>query len=194
MLRSGAYRTKIELLDPSNPNIYTLTTEPKFGIGQRCFFIKTPNGNVLWDLISVLDKATEEWILQQGGLKAIVISHPHYYGTHRYWIHALKGPFVCMSVEDKEWLSFREEDGMYQWITGPTMDILPDVTAIKVGGHFQGSLCLHVKGRKEHGGSRLFVADSVMTVPSGLGPFAQPPPGVASYAFMWSIPNMVGDD
>ncbi|KAA8899956.1 beta-lactamase-like protein [Sphaerosporella brunnea] len=179
------HKNEITLLDPKNPNIYTIVTTPKFAIGQRCFFIKTPGGNVLWDLITFLDEATERWIREQGGLHAIVISHPHYYTTHRYWSGVFNNCPVYLSVEDREWLSFPEEGGNYQWILTPTQQILPGVTAIKVGGHFPGSLCLlHDK--------RLFIADSLVTVPSAHGPFGdEPPKGVTSYSFMWSIPNMI---
>jgi glyoxylase-like metal-dependent hydrolase (beta-lactamase superfamily II) len=191
--RTGTYRNKISLLDAAHPHIYSIVTEPKFGIGQRCFLIKTPAGNILWDLITLLDQATTEWIRTQGGVKAIVISHPHYYTTHRWWSSMLHAP-VYVSAEDREWLQFPDVGGIYRWIATPTTEILPGVTAIKVGGHFPGSLCLHVKSDADNH-ARLFIADTLVTVPSGLGPFegGKPPPGVATYAFMWSIPNMVSD-
>lgn len=149
--------------------------------------MRTPHGNVLWDLVTVLDDGAREFLEEQGGVAAIVISHPHYYGAHRDWAAQLRCP-VYLAIEDREWLSFDEEGGDYRWIEGATETILPGVTAIKVGGHFPGSLCLHVAGAD---GGRLLVADSLVTVPSAKGPFAHPPKGVASYAFMWSIPNMV---
>lgn len=43
--------------------------------------IQTPVGNVLWDLIPLLDHDSVERINKLGGLAAIVISHPHYYST-----------------------------------------------------------------------------------------------------------------
>lgn len=64
-------------------NIYT---EPKFAIGQRAMLIETPAGLVLWDLIALIDEETEQFIKSKGNgkLAAIVISHPHFYTTHRY--------------------------------------------------------------------------------------------------------------
>ena len=67
--------------DPISPRIWSIHTEPKFAIGQRCMLLLTPAGNVLWDLISLLDEETVAFINAKGGLKAIVISHPHYYTT-----------------------------------------------------------------------------------------------------------------
>ena len=38
--------------------LYSINTEPKFGIGQRAFLIQTDGGNVLWDCVGLLDDAT----------------------------------------------------------------------------------------------------------------------------------------
>jgi hypothetical protein len=41
----------------------------------------TPEGNVLWDCVSLIDDATVTIINALGGLRAIAISHPHFYTT-----------------------------------------------------------------------------------------------------------------
>ncbi|KAK4996684.1 hypothetical protein LTR28_000104 [Elasticomyces elasticus] len=51
------------------------------------------------------------------------------------------------------------------------------------GGHFPGSLVLHWD-------EKLFIADTFVTVPSALY-HVDRLPGTTSYAFMWSIPNML---
>jgi hypothetical protein len=56
-------------------------TQPQFAIGQRALLVRTPGGNVLWDCISLLNAATVTMINSLGGLKAIAISHPHFYTT-----------------------------------------------------------------------------------------------------------------
>lgn len=48
-------------------------------------WMDTPDGNILWDCISLLDEATVDIINALGGLKAIAISHPHYYATNAVW-------------------------------------------------------------------------------------------------------------
>jgi hypothetical protein len=63
------------------PELFALSTLPRFGIGQRAFLIITPSGNVLWDCISFLDSSTVEIIRLLGGIKAIAISHPHFYSA-----------------------------------------------------------------------------------------------------------------
>lgn len=67
-----------------------------------------------------------------------------------------------------------------------TLDLLDGTfKAVKVGGHFPGSSVLHWKSEK-----KLFIADSIMAVPSGMY-HVDRPPNTASFTFMWSYPNMV---
>ncbi|HZD88514.1 MAG TPA: MBL fold metallo-hydrolase, partial [Pseudolabrys sp.] len=61
------------------PGVIGLATQPHFAIGQRAILVRTPAGNVLWDCISLLDAATVTLINGLGGIKAIAISHPHFY-------------------------------------------------------------------------------------------------------------------
>ena len=127
------------------------------GIGERAILLVTPQGNVLWDLVAYLDDDTFSLIKSYGDLKAIVISHPHYYTTHLEWAEAFDCP-VYIAAEDEEWVSRKDVRGRRRLIWGGIEDILPGVTGIKVGGHFPGSLVLHW-------GKRLFLADSVVTQP-----------------------------
>ncbi|KAF2836313.1 hypothetical protein M501DRAFT_997067 [Patellaria atrata CBS 101060] len=169
--------------DAVDEKLWSIETAPKFGIGQRAILLQTPDGNVLWDLIALLDEPTIEFIQSKGGLKAIVISHPHYYTTHIEWSKTFECP-VYISQEDEEWVNRSEENGGHtKLITGHKETILPGITAIKTGGHFPGSLVLHYQ-------NKLLIADTIVTVPSGLY-FKDRPPGTTSYTFMWSIPNMI---
>ncbi|KAF1981427.1 hypothetical protein K402DRAFT_398516 [Aulographum hederae CBS 113979] len=174
--------------DPHDARLTTIHTSPKFGIGQRAILLETPHGNVLWDCITLLDSATIDFIKSKGGLKAIVISHPHYYTTHVEWGRAFNCP-VLLSREDEEWIcqrGKREGGGDVVEFMEPgekTREVLPGVTVIKAGGHFPGSLLLHWEGR-------LLIADTVVTVPSALYHIDRPP-GTTSYTFFWSIPNMI---
>lgn len=60
-----------------------------------------------------------------------------------------------------------------------------DFVAIKTGGHFPGSSVLWWKSAR-----KLFVADTIMVVPSGIY-HVDRVPGTASFSFMWSYPNFV---
>jgi hypothetical protein len=63
------------------PGLTGIGTEPIFAIGQRALLLQTDQGNILWDCITYLDHDTVAAIQQRGGLKAIAISHPHFYTT-----------------------------------------------------------------------------------------------------------------
>ncbi|RGP61044.1 hypothetical protein FLONG3_10663 [Fusarium longipes] len=175
----------------SDPNITFITSTPKLSIGQRAILIKTPSGNVLWDCITLLDDETIQKINERGGLKAIVISHPHYYTTHVQWARAFSCP-VYLSPEDKSWTTISSSHQID--LTEASTPILDTgATAIKLGGHFPGSLVLHYN-------SRLFIADTLMTTPSGVGNWdvdatgakrSSRPPGLNSFSFLWSIPNFI---
>lgn len=162
----GKYANKFKPVgdEGSEEHMYSIWTEPKFGIGQRCILVQTPEGNVLWDCITYLDDETMEFIKDKGGLKAIVISHPHYYTTHLDWAETFHCP-VYIAVEDQGWLSQADAEGRRRFVKGDTEEILGGATAIKVGGHFPGSLVLHWQ-------KKLMIADSLVTVPVRLTPFA----------------------
>src|SRR5690242_21152083 len=61
---------------------------PNFGIAQRALLVRSAAGNVLWDCISLIDDTIVTLINGLGGLKAIAISHPHYYTTMVEWSRA----------------------------------------------------------------------------------------------------------
>lgn len=143
--------------------ILSFCTTPHFAIGQRAFLIQTQSGNVLWDLVGLIDPETISLIRNDfgGGIQAIVISHPHYYTTYVDWYEEFKCP-IYIGADDCEWLCRKpRNDGALRLIEGPagtTHSIVPGMTAIKTGGHFPGSLVLHWE-------NNLFIADSIVTVP-----------------------------
>jgi DNA-directed RNA polymerase subunit RPC12/RpoP len=70
------------------PDLFQIQTHPNFAIGQRALLVRTPQGNILWDCVALIDDATIELVRGLGGLKAIAISHPHYYTTCQDWARA----------------------------------------------------------------------------------------------------------
>jgi hypothetical protein len=132
------------------PGIIGIGTEPKFAIGQRALLICTPSGNVLWDCISFLDAATITLINALGGLKAIAISHPHFYTTMGEWSRAFGGVPVHTHADDARWI-MRPDPTIKLW-QGETLALMPDITLIRGGGHFPGGAMLHwAKGAEGRG-------------------------------------------
>ncbi|CZR65999.1 related to metallo-beta-lactamase family protein [Phialocephala subalpina] len=163
--------------------VWSIWTEPRFAIGQRAMLLQTAEGNVLWDCITHLDARTVEWINSIGGIRAIVMSHPHFYSTHLEWAKAFQCP-VYLSREDEKWLNRPDTPGVERrFVEGATLTIVPGVTAVKTGGHFDGSMVLHWE-------KHLFISDTLHTVPSAYYNKGRQP-GTISYVAMWSYPNMI---
>ena len=97
-------RRNMNAIHELEPGLISLLTFPHFGIGQRAMFLRTPHGNVLWDCIALVDRATIEMINAMGGIKAIAISHPHYYTTMVEWSEAFGGVPIYLHEADRKWI------------------------------------------------------------------------------------------
>ncbi|CAF1103312.1 unnamed protein product [Rotaria sordida] len=124
------------------PGLYSITTEPRFGIGQRAFLIQTSHGNILWDCIALLDQTTIDFINNNGGLTAIAISHPHFFTTMVDWSHTFGNVPIYIHKGNKEWVV--RDDKCIQFWDGSTKDLLDGkIKLIHTGGHFDGSQVLY---------------------------------------------------
>lgn len=92
----GGHRNAFQRMEPQ---LLGIGTEPKSGIGQRALLVSTPEGNLLWDCIALLDAATRDIVAALGGIKAIAISHPHYYSTCVEWSRAFNAPIYIHMKE-----------------------------------------------------------------------------------------------
>ena len=150
------------------PGLIGIGTQPSFAIGQRALIVSTPNGNVLWDTIAMLDAATVTLIKGLGGIAAIGISHPHFYTTMVDWSRAFGGVPIHLHAADQRWI-MRPDPCIKLW-EGETLRILPDVTLVRCGGHFPGGTVLH--WGPQVGPARLAQYDAEpgqARVPSGAG-------------------------
>jgi glyoxylase-like metal-dependent hydrolase (beta-lactamase superfamily II) len=157
-------------------DLFEIHTQPGFAIGQRALLLRTPHGNVLWDCIALLDEATERLVRAQGGLKAIAISHPHYYTCMQDWARAFGCP-VHLHVADAEWI-MRGDPAIRHW-SGETMEIAPGVTLLRLGGHFPGGTVLHWADGASRRGALLS------------GDIVQVAADLDRVSFLWSYPNMM---
>lgn len=124
----------------AEPGLFEIETQPRFGIGQRAFLLRTPHGNVLWDCVALLDPATVELVRALGGLAGIAISHPHYYTTMPDWAAAFDAP-VYLHARDRDWV-MRPDDRVVFW-EEDERTILPGLDLLRLGGHFPGGTVLH---------------------------------------------------
>lgn len=159
------------------PGLIGLGTQPTFAIGQRALLLMTPQGNVLWDCISLVDEATVTLIDGLGGLKAIAISHPHFYTTMAEWSRAFGGVPVYTHAADRRWV-MRPDPCVTHW-EGETHALLPGVTLIRGGGHFPGGSMLHWAGGAQGRGVLLSADIATVTLDRKF------------LTFMRSYPNLI---
>jgi len=168
------YRNEIQEVEPS---VYKIQTTPRFGIGQKAHLIQTPMGNVLWDCVTLLDDETISIINQLGGIKAIAISHPHYFATMVNWSKAFNEVSIYVHVMDQEWV-LQPDACVYFW-EGTSENILDSLHLIQCGGHFPGANVLHWPTGAENMGV-LFTGDTIQVAMDR-----------GSVSFMYSYPNMI---
>src|SRR5690242_19210820 len=85
-------------------DLYSINTEPKLGIGQRAFLIRTPRGNLLWDCVGLIDDPTISRIKELGGIAEIAISHPHYYTSMVEWSRAFGDAPIHIHEAERPWV------------------------------------------------------------------------------------------
>jgi hypothetical protein len=173
-------RTHRNVVQRIEPHLYGIGTEPRFAIGQRALLVRTPGGNVLWDCIALLDDGTADVVRALGGLRAIAISHPHYYTTMVEWAHEFGCP-VLLHEADREWV-MRPDPSIRFW-SGETRGLddvgIDGLALVRCGGHFAGGTVLHwPAGADGHGA--LLTGDIIQVVPDR-----------RYVSFMRSYPNLV---
>jgi glyoxylase-like metal-dependent hydrolase (beta-lactamase superfamily II) len=139
--------------------------EPQFAIGQRALVVD----GVLWDCIPYVDDAVRERV---GSLRAIAISHPHYYSALVDWAWAFDCP-VYLHEADREWIQ-RWDERIELW-SGDRKELGVGLTLIRLGGHFPGGTVLHWAD-----GSALLSGDIVQVLPGGRW-----------VSFMYSYPMLI---
>lgn len=158
------------------PGLIGIGTEPHFGIGQRALLLQHPEGNLLWDCISLLDGATVDIVRALGGLRAVAISHPHYYTTMVEWAHTF-GAEVYLHEADRQWV-MRPDPALRFW-GGDRAELWGDLSLLRLGGHFEGGTVLHAPHAADGRGALL------------TGDIIQVAPARGWVSFMWSYPDYV---
>ena len=164
-------------LDVEGPELISLVTEPKFAIGQRALHVRTPDGNVLWDCITLIDDRSVAAIQALGGVSAIAVSHPHYYSSVVEWSRALGDVPVYLHAADGEWV-MRPHPALVFW-HGESHQLAPGLTLVRLGGHFPGATVLHWAGGAQGKGALL------------TGDVLQVGQDRKTLSFMYSYPNYI---
>jgi hypothetical protein len=168
-------RTHATELRDEEPDLVGVGVAPSFGIGQRALLVRTPHGNVLWDCVPLLDDAARSTVDGMGGVSAICVSHPHFYGAIVELAEAFDAR-VFLPRADERWIPRRSSRiELFDEEVAP----VPGVTVARVGGHFDGSAVLHWAAGADGRGA-LLTGDTIMVVEDR-----------DWVSFMWSYPNLV---
>lgn len=158
------------------PGLTGIGTHPTFAIGQRALLVQAPEGNVLWDCISLIDDTTIAAVKALGGISAIAISHPHYYSSMVEWAQAFDAP-VYLHADDRQWV-MRPDPSIVFW-EGETKSLGPGLTLVRCGGHFAGGTVLHWAAGA--GGRGALLSGDILQVVSDR----------RYVSFMYSYPNLI---
>ncbi len=159
------------------PDCYALHATPRADIGQSALLVRTPSGNLLWDVPGYLDEVTAQAVRELGGVAAVMASHPHMYGCQLEWARAF-GATVHVAEADRQWVRRWGDDGeIVPW--SEPFDVLPGLRATQLGGHFPGSAVVEWAAGAE-GRGVLLAGDTVKAVPAE-----------GWVTFMRSFPNLI---
>ena len=122
------------------PQLLGIGTEPEFAIGQRALLLQSPGGNLLWDCVSLLDEETFAEVRVRGGIRAIAVSHPHFYSSMVAWADRFDAQ-IFLHAADREWV-MRKSPRIQFW-EGTALPLWDDLTLINCRGHFEGGTVLH---------------------------------------------------
>jgi glyoxylase-like metal-dependent hydrolase (beta-lactamase superfamily II) len=158
------------------PGLTGIGVEQSFGIGQRALLVQTARGNFLWDCVGFIDDAAVAAVRARGGIAGIAMSHPHFYGAMVEWSRAFGGAPIHVPQADAEWVQY-DDPAVIHW--EGTKEVLPGVTLVQCGGHFEGSAVLHWS-QGAQGRGALLVGDTITVVPD-----------IRFVSFMRSYPNHI---
>lgn len=168
----ATHRNRIE---PISDELISITTEPKFAIGQRALLLVSEGGNVLFDCVSLINPSSAAYLAALGGVDVIVLSHPHFYATATYWAEIFGADLVAHDL-DRHW---RPANGRFRPFPGSRLEVIPGVWAIRLGGHFDGSSVLWWPAG-EAGRGVLLTGDTISVGQD-----------LSTTSFMYSFPNLI---
>lgn len=163
------------VVEEEEPDLFGIGVEPSVAIGQRALLVRTPSGNLLWDCVPLLDAPARQRLAELGGISAICLSHPHFYGSYVEFAEAFDA-VVYLPRADAAWI---RRPSTRVVLFDDEAEPVPGLTLVRVGGHFDGAAVLHWPAGAEGRGA-LLAGDVVQVVPAG-----------GWVSFMWSYPNLL---
>lgn len=161
------------VIEEEEPGVWSIRTEPGFAIGQRAYLIRTPEGNLLWDCVTLLDEATIRAVNELGGVRAMAVSHAHYFSTMALWSETFDAPLWIHAL-DEQWV-LRRPEKLRLW-SGDGQELFGGLRLVRSGGHFAGYQVAHW----DRAPGYLFAGDQPQVCMDRRW-----------VSFMWSYPNII---
>lgn len=158
------------------PGLLGIGMQPVFSAGQRALVVQTDEGNVMWDCVSLIDAEGIAAVQEIGGLIALAVSHPHFYGAMVQWSRAFGGVPIYVHAADRAWVT-HPDDAIVYW-DGATQALPGGLTLVHCGGHFDGAAVLHWPAGADGRGA-LLTGDVLSVTPD------------RHVTFMYAYPNMI---
>jgi hypothetical protein len=131
----------------------------------------------MWDCIPLLTEAAVSHVRGLGGLKAIAVSHPHYYGAVADWSDAFGGVPIYLHGDDRAFVT-RPHSAIVPW-SGDALQLSGDIRLLRTGGHFAGGTMLHWRTGADGKGALLVGDIATVTMDRRF------------VSFMYSYPNYI---
>ena len=127
-------------IEEVEPGLWGVGVEPQVAIGQRALLVRTPAGNVLWDCVPVLTAEGRARLAELGGVRAVAVSHPHFYTGVALLTEAF-GATAYLHAADAQHVT-HPSPRIEHW-DGERLELFGGVTLVRAGGHFAGGTVLH---------------------------------------------------
>ena len=163
------HRNRVEELEPG---LWGIGTEPAFAIGQRALLVD----GLLWDCVTLIDDHTAAAVERAGGIRAIAVSHPHYYSGMAEWAERFGAPILLHEADRAHIM--RPSARIELW-SGERRPVGDGLELVRLGGHFAGgSVCVWRDGADGRGA--MLSGDIVQVVADR-----------SWVSFMYSYPNHI---
>jgi len=172
---SGLAAEHAVVVREEEPDLFGIGMEPSFAIGQRALLVRTARGNVLWDCVSLLDDGAVARIAELGGISAMCMSHPHFYGANVEFADAFDAR-ILIPRADRQWV---QRPSPRIELFDDEAEPVPGLTLARIGGHFDGAAVLHWPAGSDGRGA-LLTGDTITVVQDR-----------GWVSFMWSYPNLI---
>lgn len=163
-------------IEEVEPGLWGVGVEPQVAIGQRALLVRTPAGNVLWDCVPVLTAEGRARLAELGGVRAVAVSHPHFYTGVALLTEAF-GATAYLHAADAQHVT-HPSPRIEHW-DGERLELFGGVTLVRAGGHFAGGTVLHWADGAGGRGA-LLTSDIIRVVPDR-----------RHVAFLYSYPNQI---